>query len=115
MAHSSINRKLALKVLDWCIENLGISSYHPTTPRLILSSKTNINLYGRFFSGTNTIIIYKHKHKTLKCFVGTIIHEYIHYLQCLDDYDELDPNNIHEQEAIKSELKYTAKCIAHIK
>lgn len=114
MAHLSINRKKALEALDWCVNNLGTSKYHSTTPRLILSNKI-VNLYGRFFSGTNTIIIYKHKHKTFKCFVGTIIHEYIHYLQDLDDYDESDPNNIHEQEAIKSELKYTAKCISHIK
>lgn len=114
MNHTHINRYWANKILEWCIDNLGVSKHHKSIPRLVLSNKPS-NVFGFFIFETNTITIFIKKHKSFKAFVGTTIHEYTHYLQNLAKYDILDDNNKFEVEAQANEIKFTSICLEYLK
>ena len=114
MNYTHINRYWTNKIILWCTDNLGVSKYHKSLPRVILS-KTPSSLFGFFIFETNSITIFVKKHKSFKAFVGTIIHEYTHYLQNLAEYDILDDNNKFEVEAQANEIKFTPICLEYLK
>jgi hypothetical protein len=112
MNHTHINRYWANRIILWCIDNLGVSKYHKSLPKVVLSNKLSTDCYGQFIFETNTITIYVKKCKSFKLFVSTLIHEYVHHLQDLANYN-IETDDI-ETEAINAENKYTLVCIDYL-
>ena len=72
--------------IDWCIDTFGMneSREHPYISwewNTIDYDKHDKQSIGRYDPETNTISLKVRGHRTVKLFIKTIIHEYIHYLQ----------------------------------
>jgi len=113
MNYTHINRYWTNKIILWCTDNLGVSKYHKSLPRVILSKTPSSDCYGQFIFETNTITIYVKKCRSFKIFVSTLIHEYAHYLQDLANYN-IETDDI-ETEVIAIETKYTPICLEYLK
>lgn len=79
--------KLSLIYLDNCIELYGESKWYQHTPYLSVESSPMSDDYdseikGEFDIDDNEIIIYFRNIRTKEDLARTILHEYIHYLQC---------------------------------
>ena len=86
-----ISRKSALLALDWCIEKYGPSRFAALeTLRIKLDSR--VDYLGSYDELDNLILLNPKRHKTLKDWVTTVIHEYTHFRQPIfekyDDYFE---------------------------
>jgi hypothetical protein len=71
--------------MEWCIEKFGINE-HRGNPYVCwewnsLDGEQDKDCLAFFDDDDNTIIIRVRGHRTVKNFVKTLIHEYIHYLQ----------------------------------
>jgi hypothetical protein len=91
-----INRKTCLEIFEWCKTKYGMSKYQKDFPKLHFRSKAAKDkimgpLKGEFFYEENEIYIYKELHLLepipLLDVVNTIIHEYKHFLQNMENYD----------------------------
>ena len=71
--------------MDWCVEKFGMNEQrgHPYVcwEWNTLDGERNKDCLAYFEDETNTIIIRARGHRTVKNFIRTLIHEYIHYLQ----------------------------------
>lgn len=71
--------------MDWCVDKFGINEQrgHPYVcwEWNTLDGERNKDYLAYFEDDSNTIIIRARGHRTVKNFIGTLIHEYIHYLQ----------------------------------
>ena len=79
--------KLAIEYLDKCIDLYGESKWYSHTPYLSLESSPmsddyDLDLKGEFINDENEIIVYFRNIRSKEDLARTIIHEYIHYLQC---------------------------------
>jgi len=79
--------KLAVEYLDKCIDLYGESKWYSHTPYLSLESSPmsdeyDLDLKGEFINDENEIIVYLRNIRSKEDLARTIIHEYIHYLQC---------------------------------
>jgi hypothetical protein len=129
MNRDNINRYYGNKILEWCIDTLGKSKYHVTYPNLIVYIKrtkdkcfeNNKYILGYFDECENNIIIFAKNHKSFISFVGTIIHEYIHYKQNIAGmyYKLLNKSNYDEHpfevEAREAENRYKKECLSYLK
>jgi hypothetical protein len=128
MNKNSINRYWGGKILEWCINNLGESKYHDTSPSLIVYVKrTKDQCYkakdtlGYFDEDINVIVVFAKKHKSFNLFIDTIIHEYIHYKQNIagryykilkkSDYN----NHPFEIEAREAATRYIKECRTYLR
>ena len=68
------------KVIDWCVDNFGLSKYHEYDPWLDFDDD-DLNIMGEYNIDENTITIYTNEIKNVDDLIETIIHEYVHYLQ----------------------------------
>ena len=50
-------------------------------PKLILSARKGLTSYGVFRASKNEVVVYIHKHKTVRELTNTIIHEFVHATQ----------------------------------
>lgn len=112
--------KLALK---WCKENLGINTRKRKELILEVSvrekKKGEFVYYGNYCFNKNKIIVYIENCKDINDLVGTIIHEYTHYLQSSSKYRLYEKiyyysQNPYERQARRNEIKYTDKCIDYV-
>lgn len=75
---------------EWCEKNLGENSSRGWLTIHIknqpLFSKPT---YGGFDVNSNTIIIHQNRCGNVGVLIKAIIHEYVHYLQDVNDYDSL--------------------------
>lgn len=110
--------------LDWCKENLGINERKRSELQLIISNKKRKKgkyvLYGSYCFFKNRIIIYTPNCLSLFDIVGTIIHEYTHYLQSRTKYVMYEKSHYYstnplERQAKRNEVKYTKICLKKIK
>lgn len=118
-----INRKLALKVLNWCYDTLGKSRFNGPKPKLIVHNKmSKENLYGYYTFNKNVINVYIPKSNVID-FIDTIIHEFWHYKQNVRKmYDkyvykygyDYDDNHPCERSAIKKAKRLRKKCYNEI-
>lgn len=115
-----IYTKLALK---WCKENLGIN--HRKRKKLILDATSkdkkrgNIIFYGRYCPNENKITVYLPNCNNVNDLVGTVIHEYTHYLQSSSRYRLYEKiyyysQNPYERQARRNEEKYTDLCADYV-
>jgi len=116
MNQNDITRKNALKIFNWCKKKFGLSSINGSYPKLFFHRKIDGDTSGYYDPWKNEIHIFKTSHKTFIDFIGTIIHEFIHYHQSIKkQYQKLNKiysykNHPLEQEAIKMENKYKRIC-----
>lgn len=123
MNKTHINRYWGEKILEWCIDNLGESKYHDTSPNLVVYIKRTKDQHykdkdtlGYFDEDINTIVVFAKKHKSFNSFIGTIIHEYTHYKQnIIGRYNKLLQKSDYishpfEVEARENEEKYVKEC-----
>ena len=96
-------RIIALKVIDWCLEEFGIY----VNIKLKLGDYSKFKCWGQCYEGNNehhyTIEIAKDQ--TLRDFVATVVHEMIHVKQWVTDEWQGDG----EAEAEERQYKLTDK------
>lgn len=78
-----VSRKSALLTLEWCIARYG-PSIHNDLSTLDLKLRSGLEFMGEYDFEENTIFLNPTRHKTLKEWVNTIIHEYTHFKQDID-------------------------------
>lgn len=85
-----VNRKNALRIIQWCFQQYGSSKFNKDVLTLKVQQKYKVdpNWYGAYEAETNTIFVFKKPIKSFIEFVATIIHEYQHYLQDDDMYEK---------------------------
>ena len=75
-------------VMIYCVNNLGTHKYKPL-PKVSIVHNADANYYGMFHCGRNTIVINTSHSTTIKLFIQTLIHEYTHYLQNMNEYKQI--------------------------
>lgn len=107
-----INSKTCKQILNHCVNTFGLSKYHDSKPKLICyqsykyinSANTHKGYYNPL---TNTIHIYLLQHNSTLQLCNTIIHEYKHYKQNLNNYHKYPYNkNPYEKQANQTAKKY---------
>lgn len=115
MNKTNITRKNAVKILDWCKLQYGVSKINGTYPTLKFH-RTGKIYAGMYDAEDNVIHVWAMKHRTFLGFIGTMIHEYTHYHQSIKrKYMQLElrysyKNHPLEREAIKVEKQDKWKC-----
>jgi hypothetical protein len=89
------------KVINWCIDKFGLSKYHEYDPWLEIDMVRTDNPLGEYVHDNNEIIIYPKAIDNMDEFIGTIIHEYTHYIQSPSWYTRY-LNNLTIDEVIKN-------------
>jgi hypothetical protein len=119
MNSNDITRKNAIKIIDWCKREYGVSKINGTYPTLRFHT-TGKTYAGMYDSVENVIHVWKLKHRTFLGFIGTIIHEYTHYHQSIKrKYVQLEQyysykNHPMEREANKVEKRDKKKCFDEV-
>lgn len=126
MARYSIDiemkKQYAIQALRWCRKNLGINR-RKKLPKITVRVRFingDYDLYGGYYWQENKIVIYDEKNTSLKSVVGTVIHEYTHYLQSMTKYYEYFQTHYYsthpyEKEAYRNSKIYTTRCLNSIK
>jgi len=118
MKLEDINRKHILIMLEYCKEKWGKSKFNGDFPKILILNKKD-EFYGEYEPNINQIVIWLKKHKTIINICATVIHEYTHYLQCIDKYHNYNPLHPHdgnyekhpyELTARRREMKYKKEC-----
>jgi Zn-dependent peptidase ImmA (M78 family) len=117
-----LKKKYAMLTLKWCKKNLGVNK-RKKTPKISVRVRVmdgDHDMYGGYYWQENKIVIYANKNKTLKDVVGTVIHEYTHYLQSMTKYYEYFQTYYYsthplEKEAYRNQNTFTPKCLYKIK
>ena len=74
-------------VILWCIKTFGKNTRSKHPLRTYCSFDKRITDYGYFFyDGERKIVIFPHNIPNIRQFIGTILHEYKHYLQPVKGY-----------------------------
>ena len=82
---SSINKlgipksRFANLVLNWCYNRINFAQIK--MPQLIVSYERDKRIMGVYHPTKNQMVIYVHKHETIREFTNTIIHEFVHATQ----------------------------------
>lgn len=121
---TELKKIYASKALRWCMDNLGVNKRKKTYPkisvRIRFKSVEEKMCSGTYYHEENRIIIYDLNCKSLEDVVGTVIHEYTHYLQSTKKYWEYFKtyyysNHPYELQARRNEVKYTKKCLRSVR
>lgn len=116
-----INKTKITAILNWCIDKYGKSKYCNSFPTIVLHNSFGYTedhpsgRYGMCSRKGNRIYIFSKSHKSLLELCGTIIHEYNHYLQSNEEYNEIyhklikDGHNIDELYDIHPHEQYCDK------
>ena len=82
--------KMYLKILDWCIVRYGKSRYYDDFPDLDVDAEQSFGYLGEWLPEDCMITVYDKVIKFWQCSpsdeIKTIIHEYQHYLQIIQQY-----------------------------
>lgn len=110
-----INRKNAVTIYNWCKTKFGASTINGSYPKFVFHKKHK-GYAGYYDPWKNEIHVFASKHRSFMGFIGTIIHEYTHYMQSIKrQYTKLDKvysYKLHplEREANRVERKYKWMC-----
>ncbi len=119
-----LDKNLAKLILGWCQNKFGKSKFDARTPKIRLYKATKDD-YGMYTSQTCSISLYngsiQQADNPLEEFVNTIIHEYFHYLQPIDQcYDALTTyfggynNNPLEKQANEAAKQYVPEVLVYL-
>jgi hypothetical protein len=116
LTKEDITRKNALVIFDWCKKTFGVSTINGPYPKLVFR-RVGKEVAGYYDPWRNEIHVFKQKHRTFMGFIGTVIHEFIHYRfhSIKKQYQKLDKiytykSHPMEREANKIERKYKWLC-----
>lgn len=104
-----LNSDTVTKIVEltdkWCVKNLGVNNeLGDLTIHITNQSMWTKSCYGGYDVNSNIIYIYQNRCGNIEWIIKSILHEYTHYLQNLNDYDSLletygYDNHPHELEA----------------
>lgn len=121
MNTKDMNRKNALKILNWCKSEYGRSFYKFEYPRLRVYKERNLGWKGDYDYDSNIINVFVSTHNSFTDFVSTIIHEYVHYTQSvrmyfryIDRYNKTYDNHPYEKQADDISKRDAKKCIKEV-
>lgn len=85
------NREHVLRILKWCVDKWGKSDFANSLPRITVykSSGNTRKIKGEYIAETNKIIIYLGAIDEYEELCEIIIHEYTHYMQDNNEFDEI--------------------------
>jgi Zn-dependent peptidase ImmA (M78 family) len=115
--------KIGELTINWCKINLGENKRKRTELKVNFSKKKKMVdksiLYGDYCFWRNKITIYLPNCEEIEDLIGTVIHEYSHYLQSRTKFFEYQKKytystNPYEKEANRKEKKYTPICLNEI-
>jgi hypothetical protein len=119
-----VDKNLTIKALQWCFAKWGVSDFQDDYPRIrILSKPSKQTLTGWYCEEKNLITVNLHANENPLELVKTVIHEYTHYLQDLENlYDALSfayrnkPYREHplEKQAYGRERRWGRTCLREI-
>lgn len=116
LTKDDITRSNAVKIFNWCKKIFGVSLINGPYPKLVFHRKGK-DVAGYYDPWKNEIHLYKQKHRTFMGFIGTVIHEFVHYRfhSVKKQYQKLDKiytykSHPMEREASKLEQKYKWLC-----
>jgi hypothetical protein len=120
MNTTHINKLSASLVLVYCKEKIFKSSKVPSIVIRKNKSKTDPTCKGYYNSESNTIVIFNKAHRSFIDFIDTIIHEYVHSTQCMEQYTKLFnkygyDKHPYEHKANKIAYKHSILCKRYIK
>lgn len=107
------SRKYVNKIVDWCVNNYGISKYNKYFPEIQYRSGFYMNedpMTMAFYDSEDSVIfINKDDHKSMYQLANSIIHEYTHYKQNSRHYDVLSQYLPYHKNPMEIEAKQVAK------
>jgi hypothetical protein len=116
--------KISYEVLIWCINNVGESKYHREFPLIFARYELNkkSRCCGEYDPLYNIIFIYTKLNYTPLQLINTVVHEYIHYLQCpkwiaryMKMYERRDHKNPYENVATRMANELQKYCEPQIR
>ena len=114
-------RKIVLEIMNWCVDELGMSPRLKRFPDLKLINKANSELYGEYFSGAHKILIYPDEQQNLRRLVDTVIHEFTHSCQRFISvrYDAASAKHGYDKNPFEVEARKVARenrtaCLKHL-
>jgi len=78
-------KEISSLTLMYCIAKFGVHKYKKV-PTISVINNPDRKYYGMFVCGTNKIVINRAHAFSVKLLVQTILHEYTHYLQNMNEY-----------------------------
>ena len=116
------DRKVVAAALEWCKKKWGLSKFQDDFPKLRCYKKGDGGgYYGHYDDENNTIVIYVHPHPDVLTLVETVIHEYTHYKQNVEEnYDKYAArysnynDNPYEKTAINRSARWKERCFKDI-
>lgn len=116
------NRKVVAATLEWCKKKWGLSKFQDDFPKLRCYKKGDGGGYFGYYDDiTNTIIVYLEPHPDVVTLVETVIHEYTHYKQNVEEnYDKYAAryahynDNPYEKTAINRSARWKERCLKDI-
>lgn len=88
MTIKQFKRQHAIRVMNWCKNNIGINHRRKYLPVLEWSSCGSDNDCGDYDFEDNIIGVNKNNHRSVIDIIHTIIHEWCHYKQSTKKYYE---------------------------
>jgi hypothetical protein len=104
-------KEIASLTLMYSISKFGVHKYKKV-PKVSIINNPDLAYYGMFHCGTNRIVINRAYAVDVKLLVQTLLHEYTHYLQNMNEYKLVlkkvgYDNHPYEVEARNNEKHYT--------
>lgn len=111
-------RRVAKETINYCVSTMGIKPNLPV-PAVSVQNRGGSRRYGQYDVKNNKIEICYNVCGDLKMMIRTIIHEYTHYLQDMDNYwivyKEVGYNNHPDELEARSNEKLYSPCWKIIK
>jgi hypothetical protein len=104
--------KIIYLTLDWCINKWGVNSEHEDVLDIdIVYQRTdnNFDTRGAYSSEMNEIEVFVFNNDNVRTLVDTIIHEFTHQRQDMEDYWKLNATHGYDNHPLEIEAWETAK------
>lgn len=113
-----LQKKCCKLIHSWCKQNLKESKYHDSWPKLITRKEEDNHYKGYYKAEKNLICVYLKNNKSLLDLCETIIHEWKHYQQDIEDmydryvieYGKTAKNHPYEISAENFGKRHAKKC-----
>ena len=79
-------KKYYYYILEYCIQKWGKSKYNKKLPKLKIFNEKDMELCGQYNPYTNSIEVHLIYHSRLIDVCSTVIHEYNHNIQFIEQY-----------------------------
>jgi len=94
----------------WCGKHLGRNyDRGGLTIYILKQSMWEVPTYGGYEESNNSITIYKNRCESVTELIMAVVHEYVHYLQDLSQYDKLTKQYGYENNPLEVEARMTAQ------